>query len=514
MPNVSISPLFNEAQYFDNDGKPLTGGKIFQYEAGSFTSQQTTYSDENGTIENPNPIILDSSGRTSQTLYLVNGSSYNLVLTLNDGTTILKYSDYVVGVQPSTQTTPGVEVWNTIAETPTYVNPTTFLISGVIYPTQFTIGNRVRITYDDTTTSYGTVTAVSFSGGNTRVTLNVDSGTLLSNMAYCAWSSLVQNGITVDSAGVSYKSNISYQNGSVGYEIKTNATNITNLSNSVNGRLDRDESVITATYSVINNRYTATPTYPVSSLTQTQVFVISFTDPNNNTLSELNISGTGSYPIYQYNSSGGLVNANITSGLTSQVAYKGGYYLLLDYLPSAFIAAPHGQQVFTSNGTFTVPSNVYNIKVTCVGGGGGSYYILDPLGGLDYIFFAGGGAASATKSLSVTPGQTYSVSIGLGALQSNTSVGQTGGATSFGITLCVANGGIGSVGGTVGVGDIVYAGGDYVRGGIASPGNSPVNMLAGSTWGGGQAPTGYGCGGLYNASSPQSGRNGVCVVEW
>ena len=48
--------------YQDNNGNPLSGGKIFFYETGTDT-EKTTYSDEAETIENTNPVLLDAAGR-------------------------------------------------------------------------------------------------------------------------------------------------------------------------------------------------------------------------------------------------------------------------------------------------------------------------------------------------------------------------------------------------------------------------------------------------------------------
>lgn len=49
-------------QYFDDNGDPLAGGKIYFYETGT-TTLATTYSDEAETTENANPVILDAAGR-------------------------------------------------------------------------------------------------------------------------------------------------------------------------------------------------------------------------------------------------------------------------------------------------------------------------------------------------------------------------------------------------------------------------------------------------------------------
>lgn len=93
---VKICPL-QDAQYFDNNGAPLAGGKLFFYVGGSFSVQKTTYSDASGTIENSNPIVLDSSGRIETDIFLTEAEPYNMAITLPNGTTILKtYANFTV----------------------------------------------------------------------------------------------------------------------------------------------------------------------------------------------------------------------------------------------------------------------------------------------------------------------------------------------------------------------------------------------------------------------------------
>ncbi|MGB1290519.1 MAG: hypothetical protein ACPG5Z_00205 [Pseudoalteromonas sp.] len=65
-------------QYFDVNGDPLNGGKLYTYEAGT-TTPTDTYTDEGGLTANANPIILDSRGEVSS-MFLVPGS-YKWVLT-------------------------------------------------------------------------------------------------------------------------------------------------------------------------------------------------------------------------------------------------------------------------------------------------------------------------------------------------------------------------------------------------------------------------------------------------
>ena len=79
MPQVGISPVWIEAQYFDNDGKPLAYGKIYTYQDGS-DSNKETYTDISGGVANNNPIRLDSSGRLQTSIWLTAGEFYSFKL--------------------------------------------------------------------------------------------------------------------------------------------------------------------------------------------------------------------------------------------------------------------------------------------------------------------------------------------------------------------------------------------------------------------------------------------------
>lgn len=62
MTNQSMPPL--QSQFFDQCGKPLVGGRVFIYEAGTL-AEKTTYTDKDGTIQNTHPIILNEAGCAS-----------------------------------------------------------------------------------------------------------------------------------------------------------------------------------------------------------------------------------------------------------------------------------------------------------------------------------------------------------------------------------------------------------------------------------------------------------------
>jgi hypothetical protein len=79
---VNLSPVGGAAaQFFDNSGQVLTGGKLYTYLAGT-TTPATTYTTNAGTTPNTNPIILDAAGRvpSSGEIWVTAGVQYKFVL--------------------------------------------------------------------------------------------------------------------------------------------------------------------------------------------------------------------------------------------------------------------------------------------------------------------------------------------------------------------------------------------------------------------------------------------------
>lgn len=77
---VNLSPFAGVgAQFFDDNGDPLSGGKIFTYAAGT-TTPKATYTDYTGNTPHANPIILDAAGRTPDEVWLNYGDSYKFIL--------------------------------------------------------------------------------------------------------------------------------------------------------------------------------------------------------------------------------------------------------------------------------------------------------------------------------------------------------------------------------------------------------------------------------------------------
>lgn len=154
---------------------------------------------------------------------------------------------------------------------------------------------------------------------------------------------------------------------------------------------------------------------------------------------------------------------------------KNRYKLLLGILVIAGVIGIYASQVsaapttvvFTSNGTWVAPAGVTVIQVNGWGGGAGGRGTTNDSSGA-----GGGGAYAGLNAFSVTPGNSYSIVVGIGgALNTN------GGTTTFnGSSLVAAPGWIGITNGAGGLGgaiasstgDVLHAGGN---GGAGSSGN-------------------------------------------
>ena len=81
MPSVTLSIFAGVgAQFFDNNGDPLSGGKLFTYQAGT-TTPITSYTSSTGSAPHTNPIILDAAGRVpSGEIWLDYTKLYKFVL--------------------------------------------------------------------------------------------------------------------------------------------------------------------------------------------------------------------------------------------------------------------------------------------------------------------------------------------------------------------------------------------------------------------------------------------------
>lgn len=76
--------------FYDNNGAPLSGGLIYTYAAGT-TTPKATYTDSTGSVQQTNPIVLDSAGRATWWIegaykYVVKDSLGNTIKTTDNVT--------------------------------------------------------------------------------------------------------------------------------------------------------------------------------------------------------------------------------------------------------------------------------------------------------------------------------------------------------------------------------------------------------------------------------------------
>jgi hypothetical protein len=113
---VNLSPIGNGFQFFDNNGAPLNAGKIYTYQAGSSTPL-ATYTTSSGLTANANPIILGTSGRPPNDIWLTEGFFYKFILKDSSDVTIQTYDNLygIIGATPPAATpipAGGIFLWS------------------------------------------------------------------------------------------------------------------------------------------------------------------------------------------------------------------------------------------------------------------------------------------------------------------------------------------------------------------------------------------------------------------
>lgn len=160
--------------------------------------------------------------------------------------------------------------------------------------------------------------------------------------------------------------------------------------------------------------------------------------------------------------SGNVLTSNGTtwaSAAPTGIAFTGAAWATY---PSTINSAPTNTALTYSGTagsfTFTVPAGVSRVMVTCIGGGGGGGNSTSAAGGTG----GGGGGYAMAYVTGLTPGQTISVTVGIGGAAVT-----AGGSSSFG-TFCTATGGgagqtnqttgTGGTGGSGTVGNFLFSG--------------------------------------------------------
>jgi len=155
------------AQFFDDNGSPLVGGKLYSYEAGT-TTLLATYTTSAGTVANTNPIILNAGGRTPNEIWQATGILLKFVLYNSDNELIGTYD--------------GIPSIND----PFGINSQLSSVAGT---------NSITATATPTLTAYATGAIYSFIAANTNsgaATLSIDGLTA---------TSITKNGSVALSAG-------------------------------------------------------------------------------------------------------------------------------------------------------------------------------------------------------------------------------------------------------------------------------------------------------------------------
>lgn len=135
MPAVSLS-IFGGvgAQFFDNNGNPLSGGKIYTYEAGT-TTPLATYTSSTGVTAHTNPIVLDSAGRVPGGEIWNQLRLYKFVLKTSSEVLIATYdnvgSSFNATAIIANFTGNGITTAFTLASAPAGENATNVYINGV-----------------------------------------------------------------------------------------------------------------------------------------------------------------------------------------------------------------------------------------------------------------------------------------------------------------------------------------------------------------------------------------------
>lgn len=171
-PAIAPAPKY---QFLDNSGKPLGGGRIYFYTAGT-TTKKDTYTDSNGLWPNKNPMILDSSGRANIWL---NGS-YKVMVNSASNTTL--YTVDNLSMLPYT-----IDVfsqWIEASGTFSRLSNSSFSVAGDQTAT-FVPGTRLK-TIDNGGNDYSTVKTSSYSGSSytTTITVTMDSGSIDSGLKH------------------------------------------------------------------------------------------------------------------------------------------------------------------------------------------------------------------------------------------------------------------------------------------------------------------------------------------
>ena len=183
---VNLSPVGGvAAQFFDNSGQVLTGGKLYTYDAGT-TTPEITYTTNSGLVAQPNPIILNAAGRVpdSGEIWLTDSVSYKFVLKDQNDVLIATY-DNVIGINSNFVNYSGQEETQTATQ-----SQTVFTLANIQYQPAtnnllvFVNGSKQVLGANFTETSSTVVTFID--GLNVGDVVNFSTATSINTIPFIA----------------------------------------------------------------------------------------------------------------------------------------------------------------------------------------------------------------------------------------------------------------------------------------------------------------------------------------
>jgi len=166
-------------QYVDGSGNPLSGGRLFFYQNGTST-KQNTYTDSTGVTPNSNPVVLNSLGEPSTEIWMATGQMYKVGLAVagvdDPPASFIWTEDNISGVNDVSVALQGSQ-WITFIGVPTFVSATSFTVPGDQRQI-FDNGRRVQTTNTGGTVYSNVSAASAYDGIKTTVVLTNDSGAL------------------------------------------------------------------------------------------------------------------------------------------------------------------------------------------------------------------------------------------------------------------------------------------------------------------------------------------------
>lgn len=166
---VILAPCINAP--IKVNGLPASGYKLYAYQGGSNNVPATVY--KNGAVvsQQTSPIVLNSYGLPTDPIFLIVGTYYKFVLVSPDGLTTVYTWDYLSGRIPTNLNSPTEWIQPTVLAM--FLTATSCAVTGDARST-FRSGRRVQCA--DASTLFGTVTASTYDGIHTTVTVALDSG--------------------------------------------------------------------------------------------------------------------------------------------------------------------------------------------------------------------------------------------------------------------------------------------------------------------------------------------------